>query len=100
MGIRQIFTTEASLPLLARGAGLQNQLQVSGVIQKAGIVLNEEGSTIYAATEVTLVNKFGENGPREFIANRPFLFFIQDETTGALLFSGKITNPAEFQLPL
>lgn len=72
---------------------------MSGVVQKAGIQIDEEGSTVYAATEVTLVNKFGENGPREFIANRPFMFFIQDETTGTLMFAGKVTDPAAFEVP-
>lgn len=98
LGIHEIFTSEASLPLLARGAGLRNQLHVSGVIQKAGIQVDEQGSTVYAATEVTLINKFGA-GTKEFTANVPFLFFIQDETTGTLLFSGKITNPAELEVP-
>lgn len=98
MGIREIFTTHASLPLLARGAQLENQLHVTGVIQKAGIQIDEKGSTVYAATEVTLVNKFGETGPTyEFNANHPFLFFIQDETTGALLFAGKVSNPDNFE---
>lgn len=97
LGIREIFTPDASLPLLARGQGLQTQLQVSNVIQKAGIQIDEKGSTLFAATEVSLINKFG--GTKEFIANRPFLFFIQDETTGTLLFAGKVTNPAEFEVP-
>lgn len=87
------------MPLLARGTN--NQLQLSKVLQKAGIQLDEQGSTVYAATEVSIVNKFGEHNSSipEFIANRPFLFFIQDETTGTLLFAGKITNPAEFEVP-
>lgn len=45
------------------------------------------------------MNKFGESGPRDFIANRPFMFFIQDETTGTLLFAGKVTDPSTFEIP-
>lgn len=98
LGIQEIFTTEASLPLLAHGAGVQNQLRVSNITQKAGIQVDEEGSTVYAVTEIALVNKFGDT-IKEFIADRPFLFFIQDETTGTLLFGGKVTNPGEFEIP-
>lgn len=97
MGISAIFTNEASLPLLARGSHVQNRLQVSKILQKAGISVNEEGSTVFAATEVVLVNKFGGDTRRDFIANRPFVFIIEDETTGTLLFAGKVTNPDLFK---
>lgn len=50
LGIRQIFTNNASLPLLARAGASAGQLKVSNIIQKAGLIVNEEGSTAYAAT--------------------------------------------------
>lgn len=91
LGIRQIFTLQASFPQLARGSAVQDRLQVSNVLQKTGIEINEKGSTAYAATIASLVNKFGGNV--EFKADRPFLFLIEDETTGTLIFSGKVTHP-------
>jgi len=91
LGIRNIFTNKASLPLLARGNGVQDRLQVSQVLQKAGIDVNERGSTVYAATQITLTNKFG--GDYEFRVDRPFFFLIQDESTGTVLFAGKVVNP-------
>lgn len=96
LGIAAIFTSEASLPLLARGADAHQRLQVSQVLQKAGIEVNEKGSTAFAATEVLLTNKFGGDTTREFVANRPFVFLIEDESTGSLVFAGKVVNPAEF----
>jgi len=98
IGIKSIFTNEASLPALARGADVAGRLQVSKILQKAGIFVNEQGSTVYAATEISIVNRFGGDTTREFIANRPFVFIIEDETTGTLLFSGKVTNPSSFTL--
>lgn len=70
---------------------VQDRLQVSNVLQRTGIEVNEKGSTAYAATIVSLVNKIGAD--IEFNANRPFLFLIEDETTSTLIFSGKVTKP-------
>lgn len=44
---------------------------------------------------MTLVNKFGtDDNIEDFIVDRPFLFFIEDETTMQTLFLGKIENPS------
>lgn len=86
-----MFTLQASFPQLVRGNVVQDRLQVSNVLQRTGIEVNEKGSTAYAATVVSLVNKFGAS--LEFNADHPFLFLIEDETTSTLIFSGKITKP-------
>lgn len=91
LGIRQMFTLQASFPQLVRGNVVQDRLQVSNVLQRTGIEVNEKGSTAYAATVVSLVNKFGAS--LEFNADHPFLFLIEDETTSTLIFSGKVTKP-------
>uniref|UniRef100_A0A2M3Z5R9 Putative serine proteinase inhibitor n=1 Tax=Anopheles braziliensis TaxID=58242 RepID=A0A2M3Z5R9_9DIPT len=93
IGIREIFSVNASLPLLARGVGARNEVRVSRIFQKAGITINELGSEAYAATEIQLVNKFGGDGVQIFNANRPFIFFIEDETLGTMLFAGKVEDP-------
>lgn len=82
------------MPSLARGAGYQDRLQVSKILQKAGIDLNEKGSTVYAATEIVLINKFGGDTTEDVVVNRPFMFVIEDESSGTVLFTGKVTNPA------
>lgn len=91
LGIRNMFTHQASFPQLVRGSSVQDRLQVSNVLQKTGIEINEDGSTVYAATVASIVNKIGVE--IEFKADRPFLFFIIDETTGTLIFSGKFIRP-------
>lgn len=95
IGIKEIFSVNASLPLLSRGKGNRSQVRVSKVFQKAGITVNEVGSEAYAATEIQLVNKFGGDGTQIFNANRPFVFFIEDETTGSLLVVGKVEDPTK-----
>lgn len=98
IGIKSIFTNDASLPALARGASVAGRLQVSKILQKSGIYANEQGSTVYVATEAAIVNRFGGDTKREFIANRPFVFIIEDEKTGTVLFAGKVTDPSTFAL--
>ncbi|XP_049884514.1 uncharacterized protein LOC126379741 [Pectinophora gossypiella] len=96
LGIRQAFEDTASFPGIARGQSLLQRLRISKVLQRSGIEVNEIGSIAYSATEISLVNKFGEDAEsnRELIANKPFLFFIQDEATRQLLFTGRVSNPA------
>ncbi|KAI5645802.1 serpin (serine protease inhibitor) domain-containing protein [Phthorimaea operculella] len=96
LGIRQAFEDTASFPGIARGQSLRQRLRVSRVLQRSGIEVNELGSTAYSATEISLVNKFGEDNEtsREVVANKPFLFFIQDEGTRQLLFTGRVSDPS------
>lgn len=94
LGIRSIFTKQASFPLLARGASVQDRLEISQILQKAGIDVDERGSTAYAATQVSLIDKFG--GEQEFIVDHPFFFLIEDETTDTILFTGKVIDPKHF----
>uniref|UniRef100_A0A1Y9J060 Serpin domain-containing protein n=1 Tax=Anopheles quadriannulatus TaxID=34691 RepID=A0A1Y9J060_ANOQN len=100
LGIRDVFTKNAALPLLAsaddaKQSTTKNEVQVSKMLQKAGIEINEKGTLAFAATEIQLVNKFGYDGePIVFEANRPFLFYILDEETNAILFVGKVTDPS------
>lgn len=49
---------------------------------------------VFIIAEAQIVNKFG-GGPEAFQANKPFIFYIQDEAKGTLLFSGKITDPTK-----
>uniref|UniRef100_U5EW77 Putative salivary serpin n=1 Tax=Corethrella appendiculata TaxID=1370023 RepID=U5EW77_9DIPT len=87
-GIKQIFTEQAKFPHLSES----DQIFVSKILQKAGIKVDEEGSTAFAATGGIIDIRF-EPEAVEFNANRPFIFFIEDERTGALLFAGKFVKP-------
>ena len=66
-------------------------LFISRVVHKAFVDVNEEGTEAAAATAVgmSMVSM-----PPMFIADHPFIFMIRDNRNGALLFVGRITNPA------
>ena len=68
-------------------------LYITKVKHKTFIDVNEEGTEAAAATVVGIgVTSAGPNG-LEFHATRPFLFFITEEDTKAILFAGKVENP-------
>lgn len=43
LGIKEIFETTATFPLLARGGSSEGKLKVSNIIQKSGIIVDEVG---------------------------------------------------------
>ncbi len=64
---------------------------VTKAIQDAYVNVNEEGTEAAAVTTILL----GESESPTFIADRPFLFFIQDDESGTILFMGKIVDPTK-----
>ncbi|CAK1545668.1 unnamed protein product [Leptosia nina] len=97
LGIRQAFEDTASFPGISRGQTSASKMKISKVLQRSGIENNEIGSVAYSATEITLENKFGGEEPTATLtANKPFMFFIRDETSQQLLFTGRVSDPSLF----
>jgi serpin B len=70
-------------------------MYISRVIHDALIEVDEKGSEAAAATVVEVgVTSVDPNQPRVFRLDKPFVFFIQDTYSGAVLFMGKLGNPA------
>jgi len=69
------------------------ELSISTVVHKAYVDVNEEGTEAAAATGVGVVTSAM---PRfvEFRADHPFFFVIRDAASGAILFMGRLQNPA------
>ena len=70
-------------------------LYINRVIHQCFIDVQEEGTEAAAATIVE-VNKYssgGEGTPIIFKVDRPFLFLIKENSTGAFIFMGKVGNP-------
>jgi serpin B len=73
-------------------------LSISKVIHQSFVEVNEQGTEAAAATAVVMVDFAAPGGgsspqPIVFNANHPFIFFIQHEETGQILFMGKVGNP-------
>ncbi|MCM8816932.1 MAG: serpin family protein [Candidatus Omnitrophica bacterium] len=69
-------------------------LFISKAIQKSYIEVNEEGTEAAAVTGIVMkITAARPEIKKVFRADHPFLFFIIEETSGLILFAGKIHQP-------
>jgi serpin B len=86
LGLGIAFTESADFSNITPGGGIF----ISRVIHQTFIDVNEEGTEAAAATIVEMIESAG---PDIFRADRPFLYMIRENSTGALLFMGKVGKP-------
>ena len=93
MGMPIAFTSAADFSGMDGTTGLS----ISDVVHKAFVEVNEEGTEAAAATAVVirLTAAVEEEPVPVFMADHPFIFLIQDDETGNILFIGRISNPAD-----
>jgi len=87
LGMKQVFSSNADLS----GIDGRKDLEVSQVIHKAVIEVNEEGSEAAAATGVIVIIKAIPQS-NIFQADHPFMFFIRDNRNGMVLFAGHVNK--------
>jgi serpin B len=91
LGMPTAFSDSADFSALTTDVSLQ----ISDVVHKAFVKVDEEGTEAAAATAVV----FGPTGapvdlvPFDVRADRPFVFFVRDRETGAILFTGRVVDP-------
>ncbi len=73
--------------------GRKQWLYITAILHQAKVEVNEEGSEAAAATAVVVGARGVATGPIPFHADHPFLFLIRDNTTGSILFLGRVMNP-------
>jgi serine protease inhibitor len=91
LGMEIAFTGAADFT----GINPAGDLFISRVLHKTYIDVNEEGTEAAAVTavEVGYTSIGDEPQPVYFIADRPFLFAIRENSTGSILFMGKLSYP-------
>ena len=101
------YSVELSQPLLAMGmktafggradfSGIAPGLGISGARQKTFVEVKEEGTEAAAVTGIMMADaglSMPPPNPFQMIMDRPFLFLIEDNQTGTILFMGVIFNP-------
>jgi len=70
------------------------ELFISDVVHKAFVSVDEAGTEAAAATGVIMPTAAPPEPPVEVTIDRPFIFLIRDIDTGAILFVGRVMNPA------
>jgi len=92
LGMPTPFSESANFSRITTAA----DLKIAFVKHAADFTVDEAGTVAAAATVVGMTAKSAPRPPRDaitFNANRPFLFFLRDDRTGAVLFAGRLTDP-------
>lgn len=71
-------------------------LLISRVVHKAHLDVDEEGTEAAAATAVVMeaTSAMRPEQPKDFRADRPFILAIRHKASGAILFLGRVADPA------
>lgn len=75
------------------GMTQDERLAISAVLHKAFVDVNEEGTEAAAATGAVMTRTSMPTRQIIFRADHPFLFFIRERSSGAVLFMGRVANP-------
>jgi serpin B len=84
-------------PVGADFSGIAPQLFISAARQKTFVEVKEEGTEAAAVTGIAMETSammVPPPNPFQMIVDRPFLFLIEDNQTGTILFMGVMFNPA------
>ena len=90
LGMKTAFTDAADFSGITSAA---TGLQISTVVQKTFIAVDETGTEAAASTGVVMATRGMAARPFEFKADHPFAFAIRDTKTGRILFMGRVSNP-------
>ena len=91
LGMSTAFGSEADFS----GIDGSRDLYISDVVHQAFVAVDEAGTEAAAATAVIIGVTSMPMAPFELTLDRPFVFLLRDVQTGAILFAGRLVNPAE-----
>jgi len=75
------------------GAAASGRLAIGQVVHRAVIEVQEEGTEAAAATAAVMVLTSAPSSQGTFRVDRPFLYYMVDDATGAILFQGRVVDP-------
>ena len=73
--------------------GIGPGIVVSGAVHAAKIKVDENGTEAAAATAISVAGAAPAQPELTIRVDHPFLYVIRDESTGAVLFVGRVMNP-------
>lgn len=69
-------------------------LHVDSVLHRAVVSVDEEGTVAAAATAAVMMTRSLPRPPRKLAFDRPFVFAIEHEPTGRVVFAGLVADPS------
>lgn len=96
--LRSLGMVDAFDPKMADFSGMDgkgNDLFIGVVIHRVFVKVDEEGSEAAASTAVAMKRSAIPVTNPVFRADHPFIFLIQENKTGSILFMGRVQNPGK-----
>jgi serpin B len=93
MGLRLAMSNAADFSGMTRPS-----VHIDSIVHRATIELAEEGVEAAAATAITMFAASAVDEPPKptpFVVDHPFLFYVADDATGAILFQGRMVAPSK-----
>jgi serpin B len=87
LGMPKAFSIDAEFPFFCNVPGY-----IGNMFQVAKIKLDEVGTKAAAVTVIEWAGAAMPEEPKQFNANRPFLYIISEQSTGAIFFIGQYTG--------
>ena len=92
LGMPTAFADDADFSGITRSTSLK----IAAVEHAATIKVDEAGTVAAAATGISLTPTAVQIGPAIHLRlDHPFLLFLRDDTTGAVLFAGRVDDPTQ-----
>jgi serpin B len=94
LGMKRAFGGEANFTGMSTDP--KAKLALDDVFHKAFIKVDEKGTEAAASTAVLVAAASAMAMPTKvesFVADHPFLFFVRDQASGAILFAGRVDDP-------
>lgn len=88
LGIQEVFTSQADLS----GISSYSNIQVSEMVHKAVVEVDESGTRAAAATGTSFMFRSAQISAPKIMFNRPFLLLIVDDDSN-VLFLGRVAQP-------
>jgi serpin B len=98
LDLSQVFQSMGMSPSVFRAPDLSGMtslknLEISGALQEAVIIVDEAGTKAAAATAIGIDSRRLPPPAEVFNANRPFMFLLRDNDLGTIFFMGRVTDP-------
>lgn len=71
----------------------KGSLVIQQIVHKAIVEVDETGTVAAAVTAVAMVRGISVQTPQSFKVDRPFMFFLVDNHSGAILFIARVNDP-------